>query len=46
MIKTNGMINKYEGNENLATGKRIDKGHRKMLLYKDHDKGNGINRKE
>ena len=26
------MINKYEGNENLAKGKRFDKGNRKMLL--------------
>ena len=32
MIKTKGMINKYKGNDNLAKGKRIDKGNRKRLL--------------
>ena len=31
-MKTKGMIYKYKGNENLAKGKRIDKGNRKMLL--------------
>ena len=37
MIKIKGMINKYKGNENLAQGKRIDKGNRKMLLIRQRE---------
>ena len=44
------MINKYEGNENLAKGKRFDKGNRKMLLIGQREwnkqKGNDEKQKE
>ena len=37
MIKIKGMINKHKGNDNLAKGKRIDKGNRKMLLIRQRE---------
>ena len=37
MIKIKGMISNYKGNENLAKGKRIDKGNRKMLLIRERE---------
>ena len=36
-MKMKGMISNYKGNENLAKGKRIDKGNRKMLLIRERE---------